>query len=335
MAVEVPVGPALVAMDAIDLPVRLLLRPPNPVADPQPVILVQGSADGILLVQDELVVQEVDFAALVRRILVAPEPEVAMEGVFFFVAQFQVGLAQGVKHILLDMVGNVVAQGVDSSAPSEVGAAGAGPRLLTEGAGGAHDRHPAIGRVHIGGGAGLVQVAAATGVGQVNLAAVFQGGQKAALGKVEGMVVGGSHRIDAHPLQFVQILGVGASIGRAAPLPAALVVMEQHLQVHQGNIGGPEYLDQLEESFFLEGLHPAGYHGIATHGNRNIAALGIVNRSHGCLLAVSGQEWVWWGHFSRFAVGWLRIVTRSGVLSQPPCPPTIVGATLVVALPHP
>ena len=171
----------------------------------------------------------------------------------------------------------------------EVGAASAGPGLLAEGAGGAHDGHPAAGRVHVGRGAGLVQVAAAAGIGQVDVAAVLQGGQEAALGEVEGMVVGGGDGVNAHPLQFVQVARVGAGVGGAAPLPTAFVVVEQHLQVDQGNVGGPQYLYQLEEAGFLEVLHPAGNHGVAAQGNGNVAALGIVNRSHGCLLAVMGK----------------------------------------------
>ena len=206
-----------------------------------------------------------------------------------FVAQFQVGLAQGVEHVLLHVVGNIVAQGVDPWAAAKVGAPGAGAGLLAEGAGGAHNRHPSPGRVHVGRGASLVQVAAPAGVGQVNPSAVRQGGQEAALGVVEGMVVGGGYGVDAHPLQFVQVVRVGAGVGGAAPLPTAFKVVEQHLQVHQGHVGAPQNFHQLEKAGFLERLHPAGNHGVAAQGNGNIAALGIVNRSHGCLLAVSGQ----------------------------------------------
>ena len=102
---EVARWPALVAVDPIDLPVRLLLRSPDPVADAQTVILVQSGADGELLVQDELVVQEIYFGAVVRRIIVAPESEVAVEGVLLLVAQLQVGPVQGVEHVLLHVVG--------------------------------------------------------------------------------------------------------------------------------------------------------------------------------------------------------------------------------------
>ena len=59
--------------------------------------------------------------------------------------------------------------------------------------------------------------------------------------------------------------------------------------------------------FSLEGPHPAGNHGVAAHGDGNIAALGVVNRcghvaSWSCRLPVaSGQGWVRWGHFSKYA----------------------------------
>ena len=173
--------------------------------------------------------------------------------------------------------------------PRKSGRPAPAPGLLAVGAGGPHNRHATPGRVHVGRGAGLVQVAAAAGIGQVDVAAVLQGGQEAAFGKIEGVVVGGGNGVNAHPLQFVQVARVGAGVGGAAPLPTAFVVVEQHLQVDQGNVGGSQYLYQLEEAGFLEVLHPAGNHGVAAQSNGNVAALGIVNGGHGCLLAVSGK----------------------------------------------
>ena len=47
-----------------------------------------------------------------------------------------------------------------------------------------------------------------SGLGQVDLPAVLQRGQEPAFGEIERVVAGGGHRVDTHPFQLVQVVGV-------------------------------------------------------------------------------------------------------------------------------
>ena len=144
--------------------------PSDPVADAEAVVFVQSGADGEGFVQDELVLQELQFLAVVRRVLCSPEAEVAHEGVLFLVSQLQGSPCAGRR-----------------TRPAARDGAMSWRRALTPGRPGKSGR-PAPAREvslkvlvalitatrpraesHIGGSAGFVQVASAAGVGQINV----------------------------------------------------------------------------------------------------------------------------------------------------------------------
>ena len=96
-AVELPGGAALVAMHAIDYPIRLLLGAADPPADAGQVVLVGQSLDRKLLAKQELIFQKVDLCTGVRLLLQPPETKGAPGVVRLQVAQLPPGLARASK----------------------------------------------------------------------------------------------------------------------------------------------------------------------------------------------------------------------------------------------
>jgi hypothetical protein len=106
------------------------------------------------------------------------------------------------------MVDQVVPQGVDPWTARKIWTARTCTGNLAECTGRRQNGQPAPGRIEVGGRPGLVGVLAAAGCWQVYFPAMLQRGQEAALGKVEGVIVGCGYRVDAQPLQLVQVAGV-------------------------------------------------------------------------------------------------------------------------------
>ena len=141
-AVELSFRPALVAVNAVDHPVRLLLRSPDPFPNAVHVIAIDRGPDREFLAQGELVLQEFDLRVILVLFLDSPETEGMERIVLGLVPQFLPGFLERFKHIPLNVVVYVMPQGVDPGLSPEVRPARAGSGRFAERAGGGHDCHP-------------------------------------------------------------------------------------------------------------------------------------------------------------------------------------------------
>ena len=92
-----------------------------------------------LLVQHEALLHELHIRGSVQLLFHTTKAERFVGLVSFLVAQLAVGPVQGVEHLAVYMVHQLVAQGVDAWTSTEVRPPRPCPGLVTEGAGGGHD----------------------------------------------------------------------------------------------------------------------------------------------------------------------------------------------------
>ena len=122
-----------------------------------------------------------------------------------------------------------------------VGPGGRGSAVGREGRGSGNEGHTAVGMVEIGRGARCLQILPGAGSEQPGLGDVAQVLEDADGAVVERVVVGGGQHVDARPGELTCQRGPRGHVGSAAVrLGVALVVMQQRLEVDDGDVGGTD-----------------------------------------------------------------------------------------------
>src|SRR5262245_70055 len=100
----------------------------------------------------------------------------------------------------------------------------------------------------------MIEVLAPAGMWDVALVQMFECSEVATLREVIRMVVGSENRVDPHPFQLCEVLGVRACVRAASPLPGMFEIMKEKFEIGDAEISAAQQLDQPEEVWFTVGL---------------------------------------------------------------------------------
>ncbi len=184
------------------------------------------------------------------------------------------------EHRRVDGVARREAQRVDARPPGRIRPLVGGAIPRPEERGRSHEPNAAGARIRIGRHARLGEIGARARARQARRLDVLERGQETASAVVGGVIVGVGEKAEAHPLEVLEQPGRRGHRRALRPAGRALVaVAHRGLEIDEGNISGPEKLNEREIIRLVKRCQPPRRHRVAGEQHADRAVFRVVDQS--------------------------------------------------------